>query len=333
MRSLPRITAAAIFLIALAGCQTSDSTTQTTAPESSSAAGPAMALLTLADVQAKISLNDEATTKMTAALDKWRQGNELALLDRAMGKGRGPWMGGEEEPPVHTFLMESSTFLSTDEMVTLVTLIAEEREEQVKQFAENRCGMRDGDGPRHGWRGKGALRDSLCEDLNLTEAQKQAIEGAHDALRDEFEPGERRTNVREAMHEKLKEILTPEQLATLESKHSERRTEMAERVQEHVAETAGRRIEFLSAVLKLSDDQKARVEQIWQSSAEERQALRKSFVDDSAERGEMRDKMQSLREEATTSVRAVLTADQAKLFDALEDMRPMRRFGRGNRAG
>ncbi|MEW5873921.1 MAG: hypothetical protein AB1752_01915 [Candidatus Zixiibacteriota bacterium] len=333
MRSLTRITAAAIFLITLAGCQTSDSTTQTTAPESNSATSPGPELLTLADVQAKIALNDEATTKMTAALDKWRQGNELALLDRAMGKGHGPWMGGDAEPPVHTFLMESATFLSTDEMVTLVNLIAEERQERFKQFAENRRGMRDGGGPQHGWRGFDGAGHRFLEDLNLTDDQKQAIEKAHDALRDEFEPGERRSNVRDAMHEKLKEILTPEQLAILESKHSERRSETAEHMQERVESTADRRIEFLSTVLKLSDDQKAQVQQIWQSSAEERQALRKSFVDDSAERGEMRGKMQSFRDEATTSVRAVLTADQAKLFDALEDMRPMRRFGRGNRAG
>jgi len=202
MRRLTRITAAAIFLLVLAGCQTSDSTTQTTAPESTSVTGQGLELLTLADVQAKISLNDETATKMTAALEKWRQGNELAVLDRAMGKGHGPWMGGEDEPPVHTFLMESSTFLTTDEMVTLVNLIAEEREERFKQFAENRRGMRDGGGPRHGRRGNG---DPLFDDLNLTDDQKKALEEARDALRDEFEPGERRDNVRDAMHEKLKE--------------------------------------------------------------------------------------------------------------------------------
>lgn len=333
MKSTIRLTAAALLVVAMAGCQDSGVSRQGTAPQSEAAIVPELELLSLTEVQGKIALNADQTTRMTAALDRWRQSAEMHVLDRAMGKGRGPWLDGSGEPPVHEFLKESATFLRTEDMVTLVGLVAEKRQAGFRQFKANRDQTRKGEGLRRAGKGRGEARNPHWEDLNLTEEQKQALADLRAELRDQFPPGERRVNVREAIHERMKELLTGEQMATLESRRTERRAEMAERMREHFAQAADRRIDFLATVLKLTEDQKSRIEHIWQQRADEHESLRQSLADKSGERGARRDKMQSLHQETATAVREILTPEQARLFDALEELHPMMHRGRLHRNG
>lgn len=82
------------------------------------------------------------------------------------------------------------------------------------------------------------------------------------------------------------------------------------------------RLRVLDEKLQLTADQKTQINAIWDKSEEKGQAIRD---DDSLEREDKRDKMRELMKSTHAEVRAVLTADQQKIFDA---MPPERMGGR-----
>ena len=88
---------------------------------------------------------------------------------------------------------------------------------------------------------------------------------------------------------------------------------------------ADRRLQKLDEQLKLTDAQKTQITAIWKQSAEQSRALRD---DTTLTREARRDKVMAIMKTAHDQVRAVLTPDQQKTFDA---MPPEPRGRRGHR--
>ncbi len=82
------------------------------------------------------------------------------------------------------------------------------------------------------------------------------------------------------------------------------------------------------AVGKLTDDQKTKITAIYTDSQKEMQDARGSSGGD---RAAMMEKMQEINKKAHDAVRALLTEDQQKKFDAMPP--PARGGGRGRRGG
>jgi Spy/CpxP family protein refolding chaperone len=89
----------------------------------------------------------------------------------------------------------------------------------------------------------------------------------------------------------------------------------------------GMNIEMLKTALKLTDDQVAKITPILAKQREQMQAL---MSDDSMSREDRMAKMQEYGKATHDAIRAILTPDQQKTFDA---MPPPGRGPRGNRNG
>lgn len=82
------------------------------------------------------------------------------------------------------------------------------------------------------------------------------------------------------------------------------------------------RLARLDETLKLTDAQKAQINAIWDQSEAAGKALRE---DQSLSRGARHEKMRELMKTTQEQVRAVLTPEQQKLFDAMRPPRPERK--------
>lgn len=82
------------------------------------------------------------------------------------------------------------------------------------------------------------------------------------------------------------------------------------------------RMQMLDEKLQLTADQKQKITAIWDKAEEQGKALR---ADESLSRDDRRAKGAELMKATHADVRAVLTADQQKIFDTLPQDRPMRR--------
>ena len=92
------------------------------------------------------------------------------------------------------------------------------------------------------------------------------------------------------------------------------------------------RLERLSRQLKLTDDQKAKIQPILADENKKMQELR---ADTSASREDRWSKVQAIRQNTFELIRPVLNADQQKQLDAMSKNGGQRRSpgGRGNRPG
>jgi len=186
--------------------------------------------------------------------------------------------------------------------------------------------------------------DVLTDKLNLTEQQQEQVREVHatirkeiDALHDEYggrswdnpEFRQKVKKLRDSIQDRLKAILTPEQYAQLQKLQQERRTSMAERRDKRAGqrdERAGQRIdslsEFLGSVLTLNQPQKQQVHEILSNTENQLVNLRESMRDSSVVAGDLRQEFEKIRTEADAAIRALLTSDQAKMYDALKALLP-----------
>jgi protein CpxP len=91
------------------------------------------------------------------------------------------------------------------------------------------------------------------------------------------------------------------------------------------AQTPEQRLENLSKQLNLTDDQKAKIKPILEGEAKQIQSLRE---DSSLSREDRRAKSMQIRQSTHTQIRTLLTADQQKKFDSMQQ-----RGGRWQRQG
>jgi hypothetical protein len=289
----------------------------------------------------------EAMVASTDANDTQEQG---------LRQARGRWGSADldaESHPMHGFLLEASTFLDQEQMAKLVTLLAEQREER-RQSGEMCDGQR---GQRRGQRGQrpgqheGIL--GYADELELTEDQVAALTALREETRGEFrgqrgrrgrghgptqEQRAQMEELRDAHQAKVQEILTDAQSAKLEELREQKREERRGVRQERGMERQERRIEFLAEILDLSDGQREALESLMAGQHDQLQALGEEFregLEGGRPTGEQRaahfEAMEAIRSETRAGVLELLDEDQAKLFEALEEMRPEPHSRRGRR--
>ncbi|MEO6873712.1 MAG: Spy/CpxP family protein refolding chaperone [Opitutaceae bacterium] len=87
---------------------------------------------------------------------------------------------------------------------------------------------------------------------------------------------------------------------------------------DHPRPARGERLKMLAEKLQLTDAQKAQVKTIMQKGEEQAKALRS---DDSLDKDDRRSKMMEIRKSTHDQIRALLTPDQQKNFDAMPPQR------------
>jgi Spy/CpxP family protein refolding chaperone len=96
-----------------------------------------------------------------------------------------------------------------------------------------------------------------------------------------------------------------------------------------MAEMREKRLKQLDEKLHLTDDQKARIGDIWDKAAQQAKADREAARDEAKDRrAQRRDMMKATHDQ----VRAVLTPEQQKIFDELPPPRPPRHHDGGDDA-
>ena len=91
--------------------------------------------------------------------------------------------------------------------------------------------------------------------------------------------------------------------------------------------TPEERTEHLTKALSLGDDQKGKVLAVFQDEQKQMQALRS---DSTLSRDDRWSKMREIHQSTTTQIRGILTPDQAKKFDELQQRMQEHREQRGN---
>jgi len=275
--------------------------------------------------------------------------------EKGLREARGRWGAEESGSPMQGFLLEASSFLSDEQLVQLVNLIAEQREARQQQGVES-------DAPRHGRRGQRGMRQGqgphagilgYADELGLTEDQVAALTALHEELKGEFQGmrGERGRRgrgqgpteeqrakgeeIREAHQANVREILTDEQWTKLEEIRQQGREERREARQEQRTERQEENLDFLAEILDLSDEQRASIEGVLDGQHEKMQALGEEFRESlgeerpTAEQMEAhRAAMEALRTETHTAVLELLDEDQGALFEALKKLRAQHPRGR-----
>jgi Spy/CpxP family protein refolding chaperone len=251
----------------------------------------------------------------------------------------------------HQFVMSCCEFLSLEQRGELISLMAERREAAMAAWTEKSEGRRPrrgghhggscadpAGGNRHGGHGDfDCNHGQMLESLELTEAQQMAIDTLHQEMRDQMQAlrqqvgsggmsddlREQITALRESMKTRMQEILTEEQQAQLQAlrdgRRSERRCEQLTRRLENVGRGAERRLAHLTTILDLTADQISQVEAIQAGTVEQQRVVIQGWIDGTLTREEARAQKERLHEQTIAQIRAVLTEEQAELFDLLTE--------------
>jgi Spy/CpxP family protein refolding chaperone len=190
---------------------------------------------------------------------------------------------------------------------------------------------------RGGFGGPGGPGGEFMDELNLTEAQQTALEEAREQSREAVQalieaaggPGQldettraKLDELRQQMKQTLENILTAEQLAQLAELREARQAEMAERRDAVFTRGAERITDFLAQVLELDDTQKQQIIDVMAAAQTKIEALHESAREADTPREDLREQMEQIRDESKTAIRALLSAEQAAVFDALSNLLP-----------
>ncbi|GAB4320349.1 MAG: hypothetical protein Kow0074_10610 [Candidatus Zixiibacteriota bacterium] len=336
--------ATAIFAFALAGCQSGDSVSQASSVTGSTDNSMTIEPLTLGAVQAKVALKSDQESAMAAALDRYNRAVESrrALRQQARATGERGFRGRDEaEPPLHTLLKESAEVLDADQMVALLGVIKDQRDEMRTQFRNQRANRADGPGRGRRFGPHDGPGREMFADLNLTEEQQAQLaelrekhQQAMQALRDQYgdKRGFGRSDEAEALREQMRQetesILTPEQLQQLEASRIERRTERRQQMQEGAEDRQERHVELLTSVLDLSSAQVEQLEAILASTHDKMQELHEGLNGTRPDRGAMREQVDQIRQETNDAIAAMLSDQQKAIFEAMTDLLPSGPHGR-----
>jgi Spy/CpxP family protein refolding chaperone len=304
--------------------------------------------LTMTEVIEKVKINDEQATAFAPALDRWRQQRRS---------------GSTQQMGALTMLAEASELLDHEQMVALVNLVAEKRQERMQERGNvdqqrRGPGMRGGDnGPsREGQPGRmgpggpngqhgpqhGRMSGGLLEQLDLTADQQAAIQVAREemrpamqALSEQFRNGEltreemraAREQLREQMHATIADILTPEQNAQLAELRDAKILGHLESALERLQDNTGERQALVAQILNLTEQQIADATALRDQALVDFAAIVESLRSGQITGVEARQAVHDLRDASFTAFRDLLTVEQQELFDALKNMGP--RGGRG----
>jgi len=297
---------------------------------------------TYADIINHVQLRSDQLQPMENAVEAWHATvtEEWTTRQAQRESGTRPQRGAIENhaTPMQDFLVESAGILDSDQLVQLITFLAENREANRQAMAQNRPerGARPEGRPPMDGQARGMKHDPILDDLNLTDEQQEQLAAArqemHDAmqeLRAQYPDGRRNEEfqakskeLRDQMQARTESILTEEQLAQLQQLREERQAERTAQHEEMVEIRLDRHVEFLTGVLGLTDAQSQQVREILTNSHEQTKTLMESAREDKTAQDELREALKNLRDEAATSIRGILTAEQITVFDALKDLMP-----------
>jgi Spy/CpxP family protein refolding chaperone len=128
--------------------------------------------------------------------------------------------------------------------------------------------------------------------------------------------------LRERIEGSLRSILTAEQFAAFEAALAEHRAEMASRRLATLAQGVARRLEFLANVLELTVEQKAQVAAVLEESVAARRAVLEALRDGTIEIEDALYQGYVIATRTADAIRALLTPEQAAIFDALKRLLP-----------
>jgi Spy/CpxP family protein refolding chaperone len=176
-------------------------------------------------------------------------------------------------------------------------------------------------GGQHAMTARGGAR--MFQGLNLSEDQRAKVQTILQGERSQIQALRSNTSLseeqkkqqarelRQANHQQLLAILTPEQQAKMKQVHGQR-------MGRHAAFNAGRRFQALN----LTDQQKSQLKPVFESSRQQMQALRS---DTSLTPELRREKMQQIRQNQMAQMKSILTPEQQQ---QMQQMRG-RHFHRG----
>jgi Spy/CpxP family protein refolding chaperone len=331
----PAVVALILMPIVLIGCSSSDGTSsdEYALTAATKTVNEFTEPLTINDIKTKLTLTSEQESQMIAALERFN----LAIEERRLAReNREPGTPPSEhpQPPGQTFLAECADFLDTEQLIGLVELMGERHEAARQRWSEAK---RQGSGP--GMQGRkmrgGGFVERWGDELNLTDEQIEQLEALQESMHEQMMAQRGQGNrgrgnrgdgnaFRDRMHEQLEQILTEEQLQRLEELREERQAERQESREERRELRAVQHLEFMSAMLKLTDAQKTEMEQLLNAAHDEFQHLHEQIANGTLERDDVRDQMAQIREQSHSAIRDLLTAEQTELFDALAELHPQR---------
>ncbi len=352
------------LIVAASGCSESESDSDSAAllsPAGSVVATEAAAWIPdISEIGAAVEMTAEQKEAIAAVLVEVRQSAGPANVEGRPGRmqgGRGGMQGRgagrmgagdlpDREPPFYGFLEKCSEILEPAQFAKFLNLLSE-RHEAHREAMEAQRGER----PRHGMgresdsHGPGPdMLDRVADELDLTAEQQAALDALRDEIRQTMQdhreqcrssetPREECRGQAAALHEqfraRLAEILTPEQLAELEELRNARRADRMEEMQAGADERLDRAVGFLVKTLDLDDSQAAAVREIMDATHEQIQTLHESVRNDETERDAVREQGDRIRDETAASIRALLSEDQAAVFDALAGFLPGHGPGHG----
>lgn len=316
MKHCIRISAIALAIVlgatAISGCDSDEPVATTSTTGEATALVPALAQITAA-----VSLDDDDTAVVAAALADWQ---ESVTGQKSDAPFRGHRAGAE-------FLAAVAPSLDNAQLSDLVDFLGDYRDTNRKQA---RRAFHAGGGP-------GKWEDDLAESLGLDAEQKTALAAIHsetrrkmreqhDALRagtiSEEQLAAAVTALHAAQREKLALILTEAQLAKLDAYRDERRARMIDRRLERMDERADARAEWLAAVLNLDTAQRAEVAASLEASLAERKAALEAAQDGDRPLRAWRGERREHHDEMLAKLEAILTPEQQERLEIIRRLHP-----------
>lgn len=327
------VLASFLALTVLAGCSESESDLRSdglTGPDGDAQFDASLAPPTMNELASVLSLTEAEADGLSPLLASWRA-NRASWNEaiHAEHEGTGATVG---QSPMMTFLAEGSRILSRENFVQMVEFLAarqqlqrESRMEARKFGGRGRSGRLHEGGGKHGHGG----------DLDLTEDQRTALgelrrvyheemKTLHSALReDKISPENFRDSYRtllEKLDAETRVAIGAEAFEKLKAHKLERRVMRAERQLERMSDHSGRRVEFLTQVLSLSESQTTELTAIFAGAHEDRAQVLQQVIDGTIDRPDVMYARIIGRQESDAAVSGVLTPDQLEIYEALKKL-------------
>jgi Spy/CpxP family protein refolding chaperone len=323
--------AVAIFaVLGLGGCNSGGTSNDTSRAGKSVASAPldaadaAELIPTLADLRAHVQMTDAQTASIDAALMQWR----TAVADRRerMHSGERPpdRAAGGMFPPAATFLSESGKTLQTDQFVALANYLKEVQTAHRSQIPEARHQFGGAMGDRMVRR----LVDQLALSPDQEKQVRQVLQDLRAAREKAFTGGKDAptpdsiafVRAREELMSRLSSVLTPDQLAQFKSLQEKRHQKMEANKGDWKDAKITNGVERIQGILQLSDGQATQIRQILADLPAPQRPDGKRGHPMGGFRGPMMGGGQLLK--AQSQIRAVLSPDQARRFDAVLQLLP-----------
>lgn len=296
---------------------------------------------TLAEIQNAVSLNASQLSVIGHELALWKSENEnqdgsSRMMESEqyfeMATGRQPGL-------MINFVARVAPSLETPELDSLVEFLVNHRRAGMNNHREGSNGQGGYQGRRPGGHPDESHGGPFAE-LGLTSNQVQALRnlrveqlnGFHSLLEQfandtitEEEFFEQAQALRQSNLALLSEILTEDQLATLEEMREERQTARINRKLENLTNGMDQRLDRLTLILELSDDQQNQIQSILETSLPGQEAILNGILNGEVDFEDGREQLTEIAQTNQIAVRALLTEAQLERLAAIHPLFPRMR--------